>query len=256
MLPFFFTNFERTMAKRQNFKRQVGQDGKIRYYKLKKDARGIEVYKQITQKEGAKKFVQKNYDKIKNAPKTSLTKKEQESLNRSRSQRNLFRFDGRPVRKVITDFLKNDQIKLINPNDKELSNQFDRYADLERAFKRLTSSVNELSATSEWGAEGFRNRATAQNIVSIKNQITPWTEQGYEFQVVDGGDVYSGMEAWANIREYETDQFDSYDEENPNLAFLKFTYIIEIDHENNTIMVLLSETIIEPFSSDPIKRTS
>lgn len=241
------------MAKRQNFKRQVGADGKVRYFELKKDKRGIEVYKQIPAKEGASKYVKKNYNKVKVTEKAKLTKKEQESLNRSRGQRDLYRFDGRPVKKVITDFFENDQVKYAK--DGKFTINFERYADIEREYKRLVQNLNAVELGSEWGAEGWRGRTAPTNIVQVNNQIKPWTEMGYSFEVIDGGDVYSGNKAWVELKRYETEMFDEKMDEYPNLAYLKFKYIIEINHEAGTITINLSDQPEpEAQESDPIKK--
>ena len=94
------------MAKRQLHKRVISKDGNVRYFKLKKDSRGVEVYKRVSDTEGSKAFIQKNYDKVKKDS-TKLTNKEQSSFNRSKAQKSLFRFDGKAIPKKVTDFLIN-----------------------------------------------------------------------------------------------------------------------------------------------------
>jgi hypothetical protein len=42
------------MAKRQLHKRVIGKDGNVRYFKLKKDSRGVEVYKRVSDTEGSR----------------------------------------------------------------------------------------------------------------------------------------------------------------------------------------------------------
>lgn len=250
------------MAKRDRYLRRVGKNGKIYYFELKKDKRGVEVYKPMKADKGAKKFVQKNYNKIKTAPKTTLSAREQKKLNRSRGQRNTFTYDGVRIKKDVVKYLQREGLlpkqltKEITKTD--LKGKIKRPADLYNAYQRLVINANEVTLTTQWGAEGFRYRTKNMNLVKISEEVSPWTKIGFEFIVYDEeGDPYSGQEAYAKIREYEIDTIERYKEINPDVAFVKFDYDVQIDpFERAVILDLTNQPEPDYGTSDPRDRTT
>jgi hypothetical protein len=250
------------MARQQRFQRKIDKNGKVYYNELKKDSRGITRYVRTSDKKGAKAFVDKNYKVLKNNY-TKLTKKETTSIKRSKAQKSLYRWNGVPIKKEITDFfLKDGIINEKSPKDLSKANlpNLKRPSDLEREFKFLINRDNKLDSKSEWGGAGFRGRIKAENIVSIKEELQKWLNQGFVLNVKklkkEGKKTKlveeQGVKAWSSIKNFETETFDSYREKDTNTAFVKFDYKVEIDSNTKKINIDLRKAKSDPMYSDPI----
>jgi len=247
------------MAKRQLHKRVISKDGEVRYFKLKKDKRGVEVYTRISDNEGAKAFIQKNFDKVKKDS-TNLTDKERESFNRSKSQKNLFRYDGKAIPKKVTDFLiKEKLLSKKTPRELKKANlkNIQRPSDVEALLKKaMKSKKNEGFAEPSYGNSGYRNRERVENLVSLREEISPWLDSGYQFVVYQLGDSTPayGDAGFAAIKKFETA---TYKREfvDKSSAFIRFIYRFRVDEKTGLVEVYLSEAQFEVGQSDPIKRT-
>jgi hypothetical protein len=246
------------MARQQRFIRKVDKNGKVYYNELKKDSKGITRYVRTSDVKGAKAFVKKNFDTLKNDY-TNLTPKEKTSIKRSKAQKSLFRWNGKSIKKDITNFLTEEGIIPKNAA-KDLSKanlpNLRRPSDLEREYNSLLNRDNILNSISQWGNVGSRGRIKAENIVSIREELDKWLNQGFVLEVNDFEKQYIGNNAWAAIKRFETNVFETLVEENSNVAFVKFDYKIYIDSQSKRIEINLSEATYEVMYSDPIKRAT
>jgi len=245
------------MAKRNRFKRTLGKDGRVRYFELKPDKRGINTYQQIPAKRGAKEFIKRNYDKVKSAPKTSLTAQEQKTLNRSRGQRNTIKYDGVRIPKKIVNILQNENILPSRIPNNELKNvnlpNIKRPADLVREYQNILKNANEVFVKSEWGLEGYRYRTQAENLVKIYDQVKPFTDEGYRFEVYESGEVFEGVDAYNAIRAFE---LMSISELGSDAAFARFQYTLYVDPKTMVVSIFLADTDVFVGESDPKQRTN
>lgn len=245
------------MAKRQLHKRVISKDGEVRYFKLKKDKRGVEVYTRISDKEGAKAFIKKNYDKIKRDS-TNLTNKEKKSLNRSKGQRSLFRFDGKAIPKKVSNFLIEEKIlkKDMNRDLRKSNLNIKRPSDIETIYKNLLSTKAEGFGESSYGNSGYRNRDRVENLVNLREEISNWLDVGYRFVTYNVGDSAPsfGNEGFQAIRKFETNTYKEYFKDKAS-AFLRFVYRFRIDKDKKLVEVYLSEVDVKEGKSDPTKRT-
>jgi len=246
------------MAKRQLHKRVISKDGEVRYFKLKKDKRGVEVYTRISDKEGVKAFVKKNYDNVEKDS-SNLTSKEKKSFNRSKSQKNLFRYDGKAIPKRVTDFLIKEKL-LSKKTPRELKNanlpNIQRPSDVEALFKKAIQSKSEGYAEPSYGNSGYRKRERVENLVSLKEEISPWINNGYQFVVYQLGDSTPayGKDGFAAIKKFETSTYKK-EFENESSAFIRFIYRFRVDEKTGLVEVYLSEAQFEVGTSQPQKRT-
>lgn len=246
------------MARQQRFQRKIDKNGKVFYNELKKDSKGITRYVRTSDAKGAKAFIKKNFDSLKNNY-TNLTDKETESIKRSKVQKSLFRWNGKSIKKDITNFLIEEGIIPKNAA-KDLSKanlpKLTRPSDLEREYNLLLNRDNILNSISQWGNAGSRGRIKAENIVSIREELDKWLNQGFVLEVNDFEKQYVGNNAWSAIKRFETNIFERLIEENRNVAFVKFEYKIYIDSESKRIEINLSEATYEVMYSDPIQKAS
>jgi hypothetical protein len=247
------------MAKRQLHKRVIGKDGNVRYFKLKKDSRGVEVYKRVSDTEGSKAYIKKNYDNVKKDS-TKLTNKEKSSFNRSKAQKSLFRFDGKAIPKKVTDFLINEKF-LNKKTPKELKKanlkNIKRPSDVEALLKKaMKSKKNEGFAEPKYGNSGYRNRERVENLVSLREEISPWLDGGYQFVVYQLGDSTPayGDAGFQAIKRFETMTY-KREFADKSSAFIRFIYRFRVDEKTRLVEVYLSEAQFEVGQSDPIKRT-
>jgi hypothetical protein len=244
------------MARQQRFQRKIDKNGKVYYNELKKDSRGITRYVRTSDKKGAKAFIDKNYKVLKNNY-TKLTKKETTSIKRSKAQKSLYRWNGKSIKKNITDFLMEEGIIPKNaPKDLSKANlpNLKRPSDLEREYNSLLNRDNLLDSKSEWGSSGFRGRVKAENIVSIKEELDKWLKQGFLLEVNDLEQQFLSNKGWAAIKKFETNIFESFREENTNTAFVKFDYKVYIDAQTKRIVINLAEATYQAMYSDPISK--
>ena len=243
------------MARRPSFKRQTGKDGVVRYFQLKKDKRGVEVYKRVSDKKGASAFVKKNYKTLKNTNKNDLTKQEQKSLNRSRGQRELKRYKGKAIPKWKSDYLESKFPALKKVKDYSKVNEFKRRADVEQSFMRLIKNELRANVESGYGLPNWRGRQQVENIVKIKEELEPFLESGYEVEVLQGAEAYFGNQAWSVIKTFELNTLSQAQKKGATtMAFFKFDYPIIVDQDRKRIEINLNNVKPKPMFSDPIRR--
>lgn len=259
MPPFFSPNFE-IMAKQDKFKRVIGKDGKAYYFELKKDAKGVTRYIRTNDARGSSKYVKKNFDSIKYQSKDNLTEREQESYKRSKAQRELYRFKGKPIKKSTTDILSNfgifdpkkDKTREITkiPN---LEN-FKRPSDIDRTLNYFfDQDFMQFEIQTRLGNAGFRGRTQATSIVDISESIAPYKEYGFKFIVIRDGEEYSGNSAYEQVREWEIEQLENFLDEGNNVAAVRTKYTLRYDPKLKVIYLDLdNDAEAEPENSEPI----
>jgi len=261
MPPFFSPKFEE-MAKRERFKRVVGKDGRVYYYELQKDSRGVEKYTRVSDSKGAGKYVSKNYNSLKFKSKDNLTDREQESLRRSSAQRDLYRFKGKAIPKYKTEILSN--LGIFDPK-KDKSREITQLPNLD-AFQRPSDIDRELNnflnqddlrfeIETHLGADGHRGRSRATSIVDIEEQIKNYKQVGFGFVVyTEDGEEVTGYQAYEAVREWEIQQLEDFQEQGDNVAAIRTKYTLHYDPKLGVVWLDLSEAEAEPENSEPIKK--
>lgn len=248
------------MARQPRYQRKLGKDGKPYYFELKKDNRGVTRYVRIPDSKGVKKFVEKNYDKLKNIKKSNLSKKEQASLNRSRGQKNTIKYDGVRIPKKVINFLQKENV--LPPTSKLPKDLKDlnlpnvkRPSDIVNAYNRLLANANLVQVESKWGLQNYRYRKNNLNLYKLSKELQPWTQEGFSFVVVADGTEYSGNEAYERLRKYEIASINLFTQNQLN-AFVVFNYELVVDPFSKEIIIKLADVVASPMQSDPINRTS
>jgi len=261
MPPFFSLNFE-DMAKREKFKRVIGQDGQVYYFELKKDARGVERYVRTNDKKGVSNYVKKNFDSIKYQSKDLISDKEEEAYERSKAQRELYRYKGKPIKKYKTDILSN--FGVFDPK-KDKEREVTKIPDLQ-AFKRPSDIDRQLNYYLEGdflafeigthlGAEGFRGREKATSIVDIAEVIKPYKDYGFKFAVIRDGEEYTGASAYEQVRDWEITALEEFQDEGANVAAVRTKYVLRYDPKLKLIYLDLDvDAEAEAENSEPITK--
>ena len=248
------------MAKQQRYLRKVGKDGKPYYFELKKDTRGITRYVRMSDDKGAKKFVQKNFNKLTSTSKKSLSEKEQKKLNRSRGQRKTTTYDSVRIPKKVIKFLQKEQVipqKL--PKDlKELQiPNIKRGSDFVNIYESLANQANIVETESAWGLKNFRMRTKNSNLYKLSKEIKPWTDLGYTLVIGADNTEYTGMEAYERLRKYEIAEIQNFQNQNNLVAFITFNYNATIDPRSKEVVINLRDNPPPvPMYSEPMNMTS
>jgi hypothetical protein len=161
-----------------------------------------------------------------------LTTRERQSY----SAQNRYRFNG--------EFLPNpfnvlSQFDAVTQGDRNLQNYFTR-EDIQRISQ---FTIPFQTRTDGRTGEGLRIRGELMNIA---NEINTYVRQGYEFSVTTpDGEILTGMEAVAYLREWETETIERIRQqgfsEGRTLDRILINYNVNVDIENNTIDIDLNE---------------
>jgi hypothetical protein len=228
--------------------------------------KGTRVYyfqdgKRIKDSVGRRKYVKQNYQRLdkpySKAPK-NLTADEIKSFNRSKAQKELYRYKGKPVDRFMVELLKGRG--LIRRDDKErnilkLTNQdgsrtFTNYGRFEQAFEIAKDAMFNSSFESQMGAEGYRGRVEKESIMSIAETLQNITKGGWNLEVVSEGQVAYGYEGGLDmIRSFEENQTDRLVNEKSNVAAVRFRYRLEYDPKSKIVTIFLDDTRIEEMQS-------
>lgn len=248
------------MAKQQRYLRKVGKDGKPYYFELKKDNRGVTRYLRISDDKGAKKFVQKNFNKLTSTSKKSLSEKEQKTLNRSRGQRKTTTYDKVRIPKKVVKFLQKEQI-LPSKLPKDLKDlnipNINRGADFVKIYERLANQSNLIEVDSQWGLKNFRMRTKNSNLYKLSKDIKPWTDLGYTLVVGADGEEYTGNAAYERLRKFEVANIENFQESNKLVAFITFSYNVVVEPRRKELLINLRDNPPpQPMYSEPINLTN
>ena len=228
--------------------------------------KGTRVYyfqdgKRIKDSVGRRKYVKQNYQRLdkpySKAPK-NLTADEIKSFNRSKAQKELYRYKGKPVDRFMVELLKGRG--LIRRDDKErnilkLTNQdgsrtFTNYGRFEQAFEIAKDAMFNSSFESQMGAEGYRGRVEKESIMSIAETLQNIIKGGWNLEVVSEGQVAYGYEGGLDmIRSFEENQTDRLVNEKSNVAAVRFRYTLEYDPKSKIVTIFLDDTRIEEMQS-------
>jgi hypothetical protein len=248
------------MAKQPKYKRTLGKDGKPYYFELKKDNRGVERYVPIDEKKGRKKFIEKNYDNLtKPSKRKNLSDKEQESFERSKIQKELWRIKGKPVKRWKTDLL--EFTNMIDPKAKtrdleKLPTPYNRPSEVDKDVNQILKSLPLISVETEIGASGFRERTEATGIHDIVERLDFVGTDGWKIAVTtEDGDVIRGESALTYMKDWEIRQTEIISEEESNVSMVRFRYQVQYDGATKTIFIDINDVDSEIAQSDPIKRT-
>jgi len=235
-------------------KRVIAKNGQARYFK---DG------KRITDKKGKLKFVQQNYELLTNPykDKPQLTAKEQKTLKQVKTQKELYRYQGVPIKRQMTDFLKargyidpkspvRDITKIVSPAGSQL---FKNYGQFEQAYYRMIDQFRTTQATSLFGVAGWHGRTENQSAISLFENVSILGRDGWKLKVIDlDGNEFAGIKTgMEKIREYEEMITEDMEGEFENLAAVSFTYILDWDFKTKTITVDLSDAVAQERQSDP-----
>ena len=223
--------------------------------------------KRVSEKKGRLKWVQQNYDEL-NKPYAreplKLNKKEQSTLKRRRSQKELLTYKGRKIPKLKTDLLKATATipkdykgDIRNIKDNKGNALFPNYGVFEQAYEEEKSGVTFTYADSLLGAEGFRGRTEKESAMSILESLEFVGRDGWKLQVhTEDGKISRGLEdGMIAIRKFEEKETENLQEEIDNVAAVRFRYSLHWDFKTKTITIYTWETAVEEATSDPIRRT-
>lgn len=248
------------MAKKQSLKRVIAQTKKgpeARYY--------IDG-KRVSAKKGAARFIRENFETLTNPWRKSqlpLLPKEQKTLKNVQSQKELFRYKGRPIRKTIVDVML--QKGFLDPKGpRELTQvklpsgaqQWKSYGAFEQIFERLKEDFIRINTTL-MGAPGFRDRQEATGIVKIQDTLNPLRNDGWKFVLIDqdGNEVKGYKTVLSRIMDYEIDQTGDAMRERIDVAAVQFVYQMKYEWNEKVVTIRLQDAQVVIMTSDPSKRT-
>lgn len=225
--------------------------------------------KRLTEAKGKKKWIAQEYDSLtkKYTQKPELTQAEQRSLKASRAQKELYTYNGKRIRKIITDLLIFNKDLPKDPATREITEIIDpktgkpafrTYGQLEQRYERVKDLIQKSFTYHETlaGYKGFRFRNESESIVNLLESLGIVGYDGWKLVVIDQdvphfGKV-KGMEA---IRNYENREMDAAAKSSKNLAAMSFTYQVEWDFNTKTLTVNTADALPQQKTSDPIAAT-
>lgn len=228
--------------------------------------KGTRVYyfqdgKRIKDSVGRRKYVKQNYQRLdkpySKAPK-NLTADEIKSFNRSKAQKELYRYKGKPVDRFMVELLKGrgtirredkqrDIMKLTTADGRPI---FRNFGTFEQAFEIAKDAIFKDDFESQMGAEGYRGRTEHESIFSIAETLESAEKGGWGIEVVSEGQVaYGSVEAMQFIKDFEIRKTDEEVEKNTNVAAVRFNYKLHYDPIARTITIFLDETNITEMQS-------
>ena len=248
------------MAKQPKYRRTIGKDGKPRYFELKKDERGVEVYKPISEKKGIKKFVEKNYNDIKKpSNQKNLSEKELEALKRSKNQRDLYRIKGKPIKRWKTDLLEFSQLIPQDSQERDLTKlptPYNRPSEIDKDVSNILQALPMVEVKSEIGARDFRDRTEAVGIHDIVERLDFVGSDNWKLQVMtEDGRIVKGARALEYVKNWEIAKTEELSDGNRRLAAVRFRYFIEYNDTARVIFLDINAAESEEMESDPVKRT-
>ena len=224
---------------------------------LRQTPKGLKVYyfqdgKRVKDSIGRRKFIQKNYDSLdkpyQKTPK-NLTADEIRAFNRSKGQRELYRYQGKPVDKFMVELLKAKGI--IRFDDKErdilkLTTQtgqplFQNFGQFEQAFITQKDTFFETTFETMMGAAGYRGRLEMESIFNIAEGLGMVKNGGWQLEtIVNNFAVYGYNKGLDEIRKFEERETQKAIESQENVAAVRFTYALEFDPSRQMVTIVLA----------------
>lgn len=259
---------------------------------LRQTPKGVKAYyfqdgKRIPDAKGRLKWIkqnQKEIDKPYAKEQPILTNKEKSTLNRKRGQANIYRYKGRPVNKLMTEFMKargllpkidpqRDITKIVDAKGKPLYRNFGLF---EQAYEKAKKESIRTTFESLLGLEGYRGRTDYESAVSIAEGLKMIGYDGWNIEVetLEGFIIRGYQNALEAIKDFEIEEAERLLKEagklKRSIAAISFTYTFEWDFEKKIVFIALWDTnrnktgdiveggmvLIQEKTSDPIKRTS
>jgi hypothetical protein len=245
---------------------------KERLYKVKRTLvetpKGIRAYyfrngKRISDDKGRRAWLKQNFKDI-NKPYAKvqpvLTEKEQKSFKNSKAQRNLFTYNGKKVKKFITEILKlygdlsdkdpREITKILNPDG---TRRFKNYGQFEQLFNRKVEKLKNdgfLRAETQRGAVGHRGRTTESSIFSMMENLEILGVDNWKLLVIDrnGNSIFKKEEGIKAIQDWEISELEAM-QDDKKVAAMQFFYDIQYDFTNKTIIIDLRIAKGEPMRS-------
>jgi len=184
-------------------------------------------------------WVKSNYDIIGKGrrnliPLSDLDRKEKASFYSIRTNRQQYRYNGKFVSKEVSSVLK--QLNL-DPT-KDVSKQLEK-----KKFEIINQKGSAL--LSSWYNEGARYETTKGQILSVVDKMLKAIKSGEDVMVIDGGDVYQGMEAVRRLSEWEMENYLDKDSK------VRITHRIIYDRKKKQYTIDLEDSMIDVFGDTP-----
>jgi hypothetical protein len=227
-----------------------------RLYKVKRvlvrSPKGLTAYyyrngKRISDAKGRQKWIEQNFDSLdkpyaRNQP--VLTDKERSSFKNSKAQRGLFYYQGKKIKKFITEILKltgdlsdKDPRDITKIVDNEGKQRFKNYGELEQLFQEKVGNLKGRVRT-ELGLIGHRGRTQVESIFSIMEHLTLLGVDNWKLMVIkrDGSPVFGKEKGVQEIQDWELKELSAYTKFS-DVASMRFWYYIDYDYATKTIII-------------------
>ena len=219
--------------------------------------KGVKAYyfqdgKRIKDSVGRRKYIQKNYESLdkpyQKTPK-NLTADEIRAFNRSKAQRDLFRYQGKPVDRFMVELLKAKGV--IRPEDKErdilkLTDQtgkalFSNFGQFEQAFISQKDAFFATTFETMMGAAGYRGRLEMESIFNIAEGLGMVKSGFWQLEtIVNNEPIYGYNKGLDAIRRFEEEETAKRTKADSNVAAVRFTYALEFDPSRQMVTIVLS----------------
>ena len=229
-------------------KRVITRTGEARYY---------QGGKRTTAKEGAKKYVKQEFQRV--AP-GELTKQEKTIYSRFQAAQKIapkaaaqaaekLRFGGRFVKNTVKLLL--EELKIIGPTSiKEIKKEFPdvkNYGDFLKKIKELTPK-SASAGGSEYGLPNEkRNRTEFESTIDLAEEIdkNPLFKS-LTLVVVDeyGNETKGKAPGLEAIRDWEVEKIEEAMKSNKGAAYVSFQHFGKIDITDDTFTIDLRESIV------------
>ena len=229
-------------------KRVITRTGEARYY---------QGGKRKTAKEGAKKYVKQEFQRV--AP-GELTKQEKTIYSRFQAAQNIapkaaeqaaekLRFGGRFVKNTVKLLL--EELKIIGPTSfKEMKKEFPdvkNYGDFLKKIKELTPE-SASAGGSEYGLPNEkRNRTEFESTIDLAEEIdkNPLFK-ALTLVVIDeyGNEAKGKAPGLETIRDWEVEKIEEAMKSDKGAAYVSFQHFGKIDIEDDTFTIDLRESVV------------
>ena len=224
---------------------------------LRQTPKGLKAYyfqdgKRIKDSVGRRKFIKKNYESLdkpyQKTPK-NLTADEIRAFNRARGQKELYRYQGKPVDKFMVELLKakgairyddkeRDIMKLTDQTGRPL---FQNYGQFEQAFISQKDTFFETTFETMMGASGYRGRLEIESIFSIAEGLGMVKNGFWDLEtIVNGNPIYGYNKGLDAIRKFEEEETAKRTKADSNVAAVRFTYALAFDPSRQVVTIVLA----------------
>ena len=224
---------------------------------LRQTPKGLKAYyfqdgKRIKDSVGRRKFIKNNYESLdkpyQKTPK-NLTADEIRAFNRAKGQKELYRYQGKPVDKFMVELLKakgviryddkeRDILKLTTQTGRAL---FQNFGQFEQAFISQKDTFFETTFETMMGAAGYRGRLEMESIFNIAEGLGMVKSGIWQLEtIVNDTPIYGYNKGLDAIRQFEELETQMAIETGENVAAVRFTYALEFDPSRQMVTIVLS----------------